>query len=207
MYRKDALIDVGLFRQDRATEDISAAWDHQLNGWISIFAPDITFYTAVPETAKSLYQQRKRWAKGGTEVWLTNFKSVFLHPFKNFGLTLMFIDQTLSIIWSFLFWILTFFLLIITAKMIITQKFASLVHLLTTALVFICFEMIAGILQLLTSLVIDNNRQKFRYLLFAPLYMLIWWIMNALTIVVTFIPAIQTILGYGSGTWISPKRN
>ena len=32
MYRRDALIDVGLFRQDRATEDISIAWDHQLNG-------------------------------------------------------------------------------------------------------------------------------------------------------------------------------
>lgn len=31
MYRKEALIDVGGFRQDRATEDISIAWDHQLN--------------------------------------------------------------------------------------------------------------------------------------------------------------------------------
>ena len=37
MYRRDALIDVGLFRRDRATEDISIAWDHQLNGW-TVFA-------------------------------------------------------------------------------------------------------------------------------------------------------------------------
>lgn len=43
MYRRDALIDVGLFRQDRATEDISIAWDHQLNGWTTVFSPDILY--------------------------------------------------------------------------------------------------------------------------------------------------------------------
>lgn len=74
MYRKDALIDVGGFRQDRATEDISIAWDHQLNGWISVFAPTIIFFMEVPVSLPMLYRQRKRWAKGGTEVWLTNFK-------------------------------------------------------------------------------------------------------------------------------------
>ncbi|WP_143803330.1 glycosyltransferase family 2 protein, partial [Oenococcus oeni] len=49
MYRKSALIDVGMFRQDRATEDISIAWDHSLNGWETLFAPDIMFYMNVPE--------------------------------------------------------------------------------------------------------------------------------------------------------------
>ena len=43
MYRKNALIDVGLFRQNRATEDISIAWDHQFQGWLSLFAPRIMF--------------------------------------------------------------------------------------------------------------------------------------------------------------------
>lgn len=81
MYRKDALIDVGLFRQDRTTEDISIAWDHQMDGWLSLFAPRIMFFMEVPESLKMLYRQRKRWAKGGTEVWLTNFKSIFT-PFR-----------------------------------------------------------------------------------------------------------------------------
>lgn len=63
MYRKDALIDVGLFRQDRATEDISIAWDHQMDGWLSLFAPRIMFFMEVPESLKMLYRQRKRWAK------------------------------------------------------------------------------------------------------------------------------------------------
>lgn len=37
MYRKDALVDVGLLRQDRGTQDISIAWDHQEEEKLSIF--------------------------------------------------------------------------------------------------------------------------------------------------------------------------
>ncbi len=76
-YRRAALMDVGLFRQNRATEDISIAWDHQFRGWLSLFASRVMFFMEVPETLKMLYRQRKRWAKGGTEVWLTNFKRSF----------------------------------------------------------------------------------------------------------------------------------
>ena len=49
----------------------------------------------VPVTLKMLYRQRKRWAKGGTEVWLTNFKKVMLHPFKHIGRTIIFIEYCL----------------------------------------------------------------------------------------------------------------
>lgn len=101
MYRRDALIDVGLFRQDRATEDISIAWDHQLNGWTTVFSPDILFYMNVPENLDALYHQRKRWAKGGTEVLLTNFKRVVSHPGKYLKQWAFITDQTLSIIWSY----------------------------------------------------------------------------------------------------------
>ena len=76
----------------------------------------------------------------------------------------------------------------------------------TFSFVFICFEMVAGFFQLLASLIVDDRRRKLKYLLFAPLYMLLFWIVNAITIVTTFIPAVKTILGYGSGTWKSPER-
>lgn len=67
----------------------------------------------VPVTLSMLYRQRERWAKGGTEVWLTNLKKVFSHPFKNLGKTVMFMDQTLSIIWSiFSVYLLLFFFLL-----------------------------------------------------------------------------------------------
>ncbi len=57
----ERVIDAGGFRQDRATEDISIAWDHQLNDWY-LFVLHHSFME-VPVTLKMLYRQRKRWAK------------------------------------------------------------------------------------------------------------------------------------------------
>lgn len=206
MYKKDALIDVGLFRQDRATEDISIAWDHQLDGWLSLFAPQIMFFMEVPETLKMLYRQRKRWAKGGTEVWLTNFKKVFLHPLKNVGRSVMFIDQTFSIIWSFFFWITLLFFVFTLIHFMVQGNYERIYHMFTMAFLFVMFEMISGLFQLIASLIVDDEGRKLKYLIFSPLYMLFYWMMNALTIVTTFIPAVKTILGLGTGTWKSPER-
>ena len=68
MYRKDALIDVGLFRQDRATEDISIAWDHQMDGWLSLFcASYYVFYggSRISENALSSKETvGQRWNRG-----------------------------------------------------------------------------------------------------------------------------------------------
>ncbi|OJG45408.1 hypothetical protein RV04_GL002124 [Enterococcus hermanniensis] len=195
-----------MFRQDRATEDISIAWDHQMDGWLSLFAPQIMFFMEVPESMTMLYRQRKRWAKGGTEVWLTNFKKIFFHPFRNIGYTVMFIDQTFSIIWSFFFWISSAIFIFGLGRFLITGDIERIYHMLTMAFLFVCFEMLSGIIQLIASLIVDDRGRKFKYLFFAPLYMVFYWIMNALTIVTTFIPAVKTILGLGSGTWKSPER-
>ncbi|WP_265458147.1 glycosyltransferase family 2 protein [Enterococcus sp. HY326] len=207
MYRKDALVDVGLFRQDRATEDISIAWDHQMDGWLSLFAPQIMFFMEVPETMRMLYRQRRRWAKGGMEVWLTNFKKVFLHPFKNIGRTIMYLDQSLSILWSFCFWIFTAWFIGLFFYFLSMGNYERIYHMFTMAFVFVIFEMISGFFQLAAALLADDGGRKLKYMFFAPLYMLFYWMMNALTIVTTFIPAIKTILGHGSGTWKSPERS
>jgi len=66
--------------------------------------------------------------------------------------------------------------------------------------------MFAGILQLLSALIVDDRGKKLKYLLFMPLYMVVYWQVNALALVTTLIPAVKTILGYGSGTWVSPVR-
>lgn len=206
MYRKGALMDVGMFRQDRATEDISIAWDHQFDGWLSLFATDIIFFMEVPETLNMLYKQRKRWAKGGTEVWLTNFKKVLRHPFQNVGRTSLFIDQTLSISWTFFFWISSAIFFVRFLHLLFIWDTQQILFMLTVAFVFVCFEMVAGVLQLLAALLIDDKGNKLKYFMFTPLYLLFYWIMNAVTILMTFIPAIKTILGFGSGVWTSPER-
>ena len=62
-------------------------------------------------------------------------------------------------------------------------------------------------MQLGASMLIDDNGKKFKYFIFSPFYMLLFWMMNALAIVTTFIPGIKTILGHGEGTWKSPERH
>lgn len=206
LYSKEALADVGLFRQDRATEDISVAWDHQINGWFSVFAPAITFFMQVPESLPDLYKQRKRWAKGGTEVWLTNGFKVARKPFKNVGLSVMFLDQTLSIIWSFFFFISLIYFCIISFQLLVNGDWNGLFKIMTISMIFLCFEFVAGLIQVLAALVIDHDGDKIKYFIFSPFYLIFYWIINALTIVTTFVPAVKTILGYGTGVWISPQR-
>ncbi|EME8099621.1 glycosyltransferase [Enterococcus faecium] len=207
MYRKDAILDCGGFRQDRATEDISIAWDQQFNGWQAVFAPDIMFYMNVPNTFNMLYSQRKRWAKGGIEAWLTNFKRIFKRPIKNLPKIVMLLDQTGSILWSFYYLIFTLWLIAELFYFMFTNDFEQLVHTLDMVFLFSAFISMVGIWQLVVSLILDNHGAKLKYLIFAPCYMVWYWQMNAITIVMTFIPAVRAVLGFsGKGTWVSPAR-
>lgn len=129
-----------------------------------------------------------------------------LHPFKHIGRTIIFIDQTLSIVWSIFFCISVVLFAGLIGHYVYQGNYEQIYITFTFSFVFICFEMVAGFFQLLASLIVDDRRRKLKYLLFAPLYMLLFWIVNAITIVTTFIPAVKTILGYGSGTWKSPER-
>lgn len=203
LYKKDFLIDVGGFRQDRATEDISIAWDHQSIGAIPRFAPNIIFHMNVPETIGQLYKQRRRWAQGGTEVWLTNIKKFIFHPIKRRYQMSMFIDSTLSIVWSFFFVITTVAFLFTMIWLALHGNYERLFHGFVISFIFVTFELIAGCLALL----LDHNGAKLKYAFFAPLYMLFYWMVNPFTVVTTLIPAMKTILGFGSGTWVSPKRS
>lgn len=206
MYRKQFLIDVGGFRQNRATEDISIAWDHQMIGAVPRFAPNIVFHMNVPESIGDLFKQRKRWAQGGTEVWLTNLKKFLFHPIRHRYQLSMFVDSTLSIIWSFFFCITSFIFASTCLFLIVTGDWERLWHAIVMSFIFVTFEIFAGFLQLIAALILDHHAAKLKYLVFAPLYMLFFWVVNPITIVVTFIPALKTILGFGSGTWVSPKR-
>lgn len=206
MYRRDFLISVGGFRQDRATEDISIAWDHTFSNLTPKFAPDIVFHINVPEGLVDLYHQRKRWAQGGTEVWLTNFMKVIRHPWKNRFVVPMMTDTTMSGVWSFFFWITTIIFIISMVCFALQGNYERVYHGIFMSLIYVNFQMIAGIMQVLAGLILDFKGVKFKYLLFAPIYLLFTWIVNPLAIVTTFVRAVQTIMGHGSGKWLSPKR-
>ncbi|WP_283578018.1 glycosyltransferase family 2 protein [Limosilactobacillus reuteri] len=170
------------------------------------FAPDIVFHMNVPETFHDLYRQRKRWAQGGTEVWLSNFLKVFRHPWQYRFIIPMLTDTTLSIIWSFFFWITSIIFIITMLYFAIIGNYERIWHGIVMSMIFVNFQLIAGLFQVLAALILDFNGSKLRYLMFSPLYLLFTWIVNPLTIVTTFHKAIKTVTGHGSGKWVSPER-
>jgi len=172
LYKKSFLIDVGGFRQNRATEDISIAWDHQMVGAVPRFAPNIVFHMNVPETIHDLYKQRKRWAQGGTEVWLTNIKKFIFHPIQRRYQISMFVDSTLSIIWSFFFVITTIMFIALMLYFLFTGNYERIFHGFMMSFIFVTFELMAGFMQLLAALLLDHRGAKLKYWYFAPLYML-----------------------------------
>ena len=133
-------------------------------------------------------------------------KKVPLHPIKYFEQFLLFIDQTFSIFWSLYYWVFLAAFLGTMLHAFVLGDYDRIFHMLALSFIFVNFEMLAGFMQVAAALIIDDSGRKLKYLIFAPFYMLIYWMMNVLTIATTFIPAIKTILGFGTGTWVSPTR-
>ena len=61
-FRKSAMVDVGLFDPEMATEDIALTWKLQRRFYDVRYEPRAVVAMQVPETVKGLYHQRKRWA-------------------------------------------------------------------------------------------------------------------------------------------------
>ncbi|MDD2357251.1 MAG: poly-beta-1,6-N-acetyl-D-glucosamine synthase [Thiovulaceae bacterium] len=113
-FRKAAVHEVGYWSPDMLTEDIDITWKLQSNGWDVRFEPRALVWILMPETIKGLWKQRLRWAMGGAQVMLKNFKVVF-QP-KQTHLWGLMTELVLSMVWAysmlivFLVWVLDKFM-------------------------------------------------------------------------------------------------
>lgn len=206
MVRKDALIDCGGFSQSLDTEDIDLTWRMSRNCWESLFAPDIFSYLIVPVNTRQLIKQRKRWAAGGTEVWLRAFKLIFLHPWRMRQKLPIFIDATASNTWSVLYWILLALFLWFNIYDWWTGDYTDWKYMWLFTLVIICFEYLLGTIQILVSLHYDDRGKKMHYFFFCYMYLTFTWLVNPLTVLITIPKAIRVVLSrHHKNTWSSPR--
>ena len=63
-FHRDAIVDVGLYSPDMATEDIDLTWKLQLRHWDVRYEPQAVVWMYVPETLRGLWKQRTRWSLG-----------------------------------------------------------------------------------------------------------------------------------------------
>lgn len=64
LFRREAVLDVGGYRAEMATEDIELTWRLLLAGWHTSFEPDALVGMEVPSNLRALWAQRRRWARG-----------------------------------------------------------------------------------------------------------------------------------------------
>ena len=66
--RRSAVISVGLFAPDMATEDIEITWRLQRTFWDVRYEPSAVVWMQVPPNLVQLWKQRRRWARGLAQV-------------------------------------------------------------------------------------------------------------------------------------------
>lgn len=208
MYRKAAVLDVGGWEAEQPTEDIAIAWDMQALGWRAYFAPHIRFFMDVPEKLGELIKQRHRWSSGGVYVLLTKTLRVLRHPIKQFSSVPIIIDYALSVIWSVFYWLSMIAFIAIQIICIVNKDWLQLSNNLAFASIFISIEVVIGLIQLIMASLFNDQGKSLKYVIFAPWYLLIYWMVNTYTMVAELIPTIRKIVtGEDGGVWHSPERS
>lgn len=208
MYRKQAVLDVGGWHAEQPTEDIAIAWDMQTAGWHALFAPHIRFFLDVPEQTKALVKQRKRWSSGGIYVLLTKGPKLLRHPLRNYAMMPVIIDYAFSVVWSFFYWISMALFLLSQLYFAGTLNWERFWHNWYMVGIFVAIEMVVGIVQLTAASYYNDGGKTLKYILFAPWYMLIYWMVNTYTVVHQFIPTVRKIWALrDGGVWKSPERS
>ena len=104
-FRKSALLDVGGFSPEMPTEDIELTWKLQKRFWDVRYEPRALVWMTVPSTLSGLFNQRRRWSRGLMQV-LHKHRDVMAH-WKFRRMWPIFIESSLSMLWSLSFVILT----------------------------------------------------------------------------------------------------
>lgn len=183
------------------TEDIAVSWKFHMHHYEIRYEPRALCWMLVPETFTGIWKQRLRWAQGGHEVVLREFKSMLKQP--NLPLWLLYLEQLISIIWVYSVLFLLAFT-IINIDVLDYYFYAYNVNLLILASIILTT---VNVIQFTVSLVIDSRyeRKNIVYLFFLCWYPTFYWLINACVAVFAFPKALRRKKG-AFATWSSPDR-
>ena len=182
-FRKTALVDVGLFSPDMATEDIDMTWKLQRRFWDVRYEASAVVWMEVPPTLGELWKQRRRWARGLAQV-LAKHRAV---PFswQSRRLWPVFWEGVLSISWAYTFLTLTTYWVLSHALGYSPYGSSPIPNLWGMLTATACLT------QLATGVMLDRryDRDLAKYFPFAVLYPLVYWMLMSV------ISAIYTVDG------------
>lgn len=200
-FRKTALMQVGLWSEDKITEDIDISWKLQLAEWDIHYVPNALCYIYMPETFKGLWKQRLRWAQGGVEVIKTYFPKLFkISALKMWPVAL---EAIISMVWAYVILLIIILFLLglfvpLSAEWQIKSLFPQWYGVILA---------ITCLIQFFVSLFIDRRYDGNRFLrnyFWVIWYPLFFWMLGAATTVVAVPKALFT--RNKRARWISPDR-
>ena len=88
LFRKQAIMDAGLYSSDTFAEDADLTLKILAGGWKIYYEPKSISYTEAPEKLQQLLKQRYRWTRGIIQS-IRKHKNLMVNPTLNFGDTLV----------------------------------------------------------------------------------------------------------------------
>ena len=176
--RKSAVIDVGGFSPNMPTEDIELTWKLQKRHYDVRYEPRAICWMTVPQSYRGHFRQRLRWARGLAQVLhkhrdvLTTWNCRRLWP--------VFVESSLSILWSLCFVFLTALWTLSFLIGLPPVGASPIPNLWGMSIATLC------VAQLTTGVLIDRryDPQVVRYLPYAVWYPIVYWALLALTTVI-----------------------
>jgi len=170
-FRKQALVDSGLWDRDLITEDIGVTWKLEKNFWDIRYEPRAICWMLVPETIRGLAKQRRRWAQGGQEVMFRH-ANIFT-SWRRRRMIPIFLEQLCS-----LTWVLAWLLLTLTEIFRLMYNAQSYVPYLWKSQYLSIF----CILQFLVAISLEHRYDKniFKSSLVVAWYPLAYWMLTGI---------------------------
>lgn len=177
-FHRTALLDVGVFSPDMATEDIDLTWKLQRRHYDIRYEPRAIVWMRVPVTARGLWRQRCRWAEGMGQVLRRHAKGLCFWECRRLWPVMM--ESVLSIFWAYTF---------IGLTSLWAFSYAMGYPPVGASPIPNYWGMLIGsmcLLQLFVGMLLDRKYDRFLpwYYMFAVLYPLIYWVFMAVVSVV-----------------------
>ena len=200
-FRKSALHDAGYWSADMLTEDIDISWKLQLRHWAVRYEPKAPCWILAPETVSGLWQQRLRWATGGIQVLMKNWR--IEHIWKARRMWPVLFEYVLSVVWAYT--------MLVVAALWLAGKFIDLPFEYRIESFLSGWNgIIVGttcLLQVAVSLTLDSrydtgSTKGFFWMIWYPLA---YWMLNWCTTIVA-VPRALLRHAKKRARWTSPER-
>jgi biofilm PGA synthesis N-glycosyltransferase PgaC len=173
-FRKSAILDVGLYSPEMATEDIDMTWNLQRANYDVRYEPRALVWMKVPESLGGLLVQRRRWAMGLAQV-LRRYAGVAV-SWRSRRMWPVLWESSLSILWAYCFVLLTTFWIVSYAAGVPPVGASPIPNWWGMTIGTLC------LIQLFTGVALDAryDRTVMRHFPVAVSYPIVYWMLMSL---------------------------